>query len=80
MSYLTVFEVKSLEDTIVNREGSSLPLLCPLTNAGPMRAWRRLSTACGQLETMAPWRPRSIVQVEVTVHCINCLVSFQTKK
>lgn len=57
MSYPTIFEVKGLEGTIVNREGSIPPLLCPLTKAVPMGAWRRLSIAlhsCGKLETKAP--------------------------
>lgn len=57
MSYLTIFEVKGLEGTIVNRERSSPLLLCPLTKAVPMGAWRRRSTvlhSCGQLKTKVP--------------------------
>lgn len=29
-----------------------------------------------RLETMAPGRPQSIVQLEVKIHCINSLVFF----
>lgn len=58
-------------------------MLCPLTKAVLMTAWRRLSTVphvYGKLKTMAPWRPQRVVQVEVIMYCIECCVSFWSQK